>query len=206
MPPLSLLSRHCALPSTPMTTLTTSHWPKAWKSTSWLSSGGLQPTFSRATTAGNRVSSSARRTSSTRCVDTKTLSVYTQYLSNNLNHSPWNPCKNANMVTHKTLQTTLEALVTPSGRTSALFNILNCKCASISAGCHAVCIRVQRHRAGRGAPGLVPERRQEGVFCSLPIHLLWPAAAWCGAGDRLATQHHGLLHAVLYPSHEGVPL
>ena len=59
-----------------MTTLTTSHWPRAWRSTSWLSSGGSQRTFSRATTAGNRASSSARRTSSTRCTATKTKNTF----------------------------------------------------------------------------------------------------------------------------------
>lgn len=52
----------------PTTTLTTSHWPSAWRSTSWLSSGESLPTSSRAITAGNRVWSSARRTSCTRCV------------------------------------------------------------------------------------------------------------------------------------------
>lgn len=83
---------------------------------------------------------------------------------------------------------------------------VNCNCAFLSAGRHAVRIRVQRYGAGRGAPGLVPAGRQEGVFCSLPIHLLRPAATRRGAGDRLATQHHGLLHAILHPGHEGVSL
>lgn len=72
------------------------------------------------------------------------------------------------------------------------------------AGCHAVRIRVQRHWAGRRAPGLVLEGRQERVFCCLPIHLLRPAAARRSTGDCLATQHHGLLHAVLHPGHEGI--
>lgn len=69
----SLWTRHCALPLMPMTTLTTSHWPRAWKNMSWLSLGGSQPTFSRATTAGNRVLNSARRTSSTRFFTAKTV-------------------------------------------------------------------------------------------------------------------------------------
>lgn len=67
-----------------MITLTTFHWPKAWRSTSWLSSGGLLHIFSRGTTAGNRVSSSARRTSSTRYMATETNTV----LLSNLNHGP----------------------------------------------------------------------------------------------------------------------
>lgn len=73
----SFWTRHCALPLMPMTTLTTSHWPRAWKNMSWLSLGGSQPTFSRATTAGNRVLSSARRTSSTRSFTATT--VYSTY-------------------------------------------------------------------------------------------------------------------------------
>lgn len=40
----------------------------------------------------------------------------------------------------------------------------------------------------------------------LPLHLLRPAAARRGAGDGLAAQHHGLLHALLHPGHEGVPV
>lgn len=73
-------------------------------------------------------------------------------------------------------------------------------------GCHAVRIRVQRHRAGGGAPGLVPAGRQEGVLRRLPVHLLRPTAARRGAGNRLATQHHGFLHAIFHPGHEGIPI
>ena len=54
----------------PTTTLTTSRWPSAWRSTSWLSSGESLPTSSRATTAGNRVWNSARRINSIRCFST----------------------------------------------------------------------------------------------------------------------------------------
>ena len=72
-------------------------------------------------------------------------------------------------------------------------------------GRHAVRVGVQGHGAGGGAAGLVPAGGQEGVLRRLPLHLLRPAAARRGAGDRLAPQHHGLLHALLHPGHEGVP-
>lgn len=54
-------------------TLTTSRWPRAWRSTNWLNLGGSQLIFSKGTIAGNKASSSARRTSSTRCSDPKIL-------------------------------------------------------------------------------------------------------------------------------------
>ncbi len=47
--------------------------------------------------------------------------------------------------------------------------------------------------------------RQERVFCGLPVHLLRPAEARRGAGDRVEAQPHGLLHALLHPGHEGIP-
>lgn len=75
----------------------------------------------------------------------------------------------------------------------------------LPAGCHAVCVRVQGHRAGRRAAVLVLTGGQEGVFCCLLVHLLWPAAAWRGAGDHLEAQHHGLFYAILHSGHEGVP-
>ena len=154
----------------PTITLTTSRWPSAWRGTSWLSSGESLLTSSRATTAGNRVWSSVRRTSSIRC-------------------SP----------------------LPPDIRTDCLWEccldgpFLNFPCCFSPAGCHAVCVRVQGHRAGRGAAGLVPAGEQEGVFCRLPVHLLRPAATWRGAGDRLEAQHHGLFYAILHSGHEGVP-
>lgn len=173
--PVFLSFRLCEHPSTRMITSTTSHWLRAWRSTNWSNSGGLLLIFSRATTAGSRASSSARRTSSTRC---GTVSPFVPEIQN-ARCAPF-----------------------PSLRKSKLQMWL----CVLLAGRHAVCIRVQRHGAGRGASGLVPERRQKGVFRRLPVHLLRPAAARRGAGNRLATQHHGLLHAILHPGHEGVSI
>lgn len=158
----------------PTTTLTTSHWPSAWRSTSWSSSGESLPTSSRAITAGNRVWSSARRTSCTRCVPRLTLSF-------------------ANCEYHRSTAVTLTILY------------LHLPMLCVAAGCNAVRIRVQGHWAGRGAAGLVPTGKQEGVLRCLPVHLLRPVAARCCAGDRLEAQHHGLFNAILHSGHEGVP-
>lgn len=151
----------------PMTTLTTSHWRSAWRSTSWLNLGELLPTCSRATTVGNRALSYARKTSSIR-----SLSPANIYLS-----CVW--------------------VFKLSSLSWTIF--------SVCAGCHAVCIRIQGHRAGRGAVILVSAGEQEGMFCRLLVFLLWPAAPRCGVGDGLETQHHGLLNAIFYSGHEGVP-
>lgn len=43
---------------------------------------------------------------------------------------------------------------------------------AVCAGCHAVCIRIQGHRAGRGAVILVSAGEQEGMFCRLLVFLL----------------------------------
>lgn len=72
-PGLVLSYRLCVHPSTPMTTLITYLWPRAWRSMSSLSSGELLHTFSKATTAGSKVWSSARRTNSTRFLSTRQL-------------------------------------------------------------------------------------------------------------------------------------
>jgi len=59
-------TRVCERPSTPSTTLTTSRWLSVWRSTNWSSSDASAPTCTRATTAGNSQSTSARKTNSSR--------------------------------------------------------------------------------------------------------------------------------------------
>lgn len=157
-----------------MTTLTTSHWRSAWRGMSWLNLGESLPTFSRATIAGNRVLSFARRTSSIRLLSPPNIQLCCIW------GSFWYSAK-----TVFTLSWT----------------VVCCVCA----GCHAVCVRIQGHRAGGGAFVLVSAREQERMFCRLPVFLLWPAAPWCGVGDCLEAQHHGFLNAIFYSGHEGVP-
>lgn len=75
---------------------------------------------------------------------------------------------------------------------------------SLVSGCYDVCRRVKTSGYRRGPDRLVSGESKQRVLCCMSVPVLWPSAAWCYPGACMATQHHGLRHAVHDPGHERI--